>query len=192
MFLVIFLITVSEFLTRYPRRIDLLKGLSEFIRHEEIEFDQLSLIVKIKKEELIRTLFAEGFKKVKLENKKPTQIGNGFSKQLKHPWEMHLRLLNLQQGLIAIKAEVEISRRYLQHIGSVRAPVLYEIESILKKHRIEYNIWNEKLKDYITHIVDNHQIMLKGPRLRAMPWKLMIFTSASLLILYGLKFLKIF
>ena len=44
---------MSEFLTRYPRRIDLLKGLSEFIRHEEIEFDQLSLIVKVKKEELI-------------------------------------------------------------------------------------------------------------------------------------------
>jgi len=74
MFLVIFLITVSEFLTRYPRRIDLLKGLTEFIRHEEIEFDQLSLIVKIKKDELIRTLFAEGFKKVKLENKKPPQL----------------------------------------------------------------------------------------------------------------------
>ena len=32
---------MSEFLTRYPRRINLLKGLSEFIQHEEIQFDQL-------------------------------------------------------------------------------------------------------------------------------------------------------
>ena len=91
---------MSEFLTRYPRRINLLKGLSEFIQHEEIQFDHLSLMVKIKKEELIKTLFAEGFKKVKFENKKPTQIGSGFSKKLKYPWEMHLRLLDIQQGLL--------------------------------------------------------------------------------------------
>jgi hypothetical protein len=182
---------MSEFLTRYPRRINLLKGLSELIHHEEIQFDHLSLIVKVKKEELIRTLFAEGFKKVKFENKKPAQIGSGFSKQLKYPWEMHLRLLNLQQGLIAIKAEVEISRRYIQHIGSVRVPVVYEIEVILKKHRIEYNIWNEKLRDYITHIVDNHQVKLEGPRLRAMPWRHMLFTSSSLFFIYTLKFFQL-
>ncbi len=179
---------MSEFLTHYPRRISLLKGLHDFIRHEEIEFDHLSLIVRVKKEELIKTLFAEGFKKVKLENKIPTQIGSGFSKRLKSPWEMHLRILSLHQGLIAVKAEVEISRRYIQHVGSVRAPVLYEIESILEKHRIEYKIWNDKLRDYITHIVDNHQIKLKGPRFLAMPWRLMIFTSSCLGIVYALKY----
>lgn len=148
-------------------------------------------MVKIKKEDLIKTLFAEGFKKVKFENKKPTQIGSGFSKKLKYPWEMHLRLLDLQQGLIAIKAEVEISRRYIQHIGSVRAPVVYEIESILKKHKIEYNIWNEKLRDYITHIVDNHQIKLQGPRLHAMPWRHMIIASSALATVYALKFVQL-
>jgi uncharacterized FAD-dependent dehydrogenase len=148
-------------------------------------------MVKIKKEDLIKTLFAEGFKNVKFENKKPTQIGNGFSKKLKAPWEMHLRLLDLQQGLIAIKAEVEISRRYIQHIGSVRAPVVYEIESILKKHKIEYNIWNEKLRDYITHIVDNHQIKLQGPRLHAMPWRHMIIACSALAIVYALKFVQL-
>ena len=183
-------IRMSEFLTRYPRQINLLKGLHDFIRHEEIEFDHLSLIVRVKKEELIKTLFAEGFRKVKFENKQPTQIGSGFSKKLKNPWEMHLRIMSLQ-GLIAIKAEVEISRRYIQHIGSVRAPVLYEIESILNKHRIEYKIWNEKLRDYITHIVDNHQIKLQGPRLRAMPWRLMLFSISTLGIIYALKFLML-
>ena len=182
---------MSEFLTSYPRRINLLKGLSELIRHEEIQFDHLSLMVKIKKEELIKTLFAEGFKKVKFENKKPTQIGSGFSKKLKYPWEMHLRLLDIQQGFIAIKAEVEISRRYIQHIGSVRVPVVYEIESILKKHKIEYDIWNEKLRDYITHIVDNHQIKLQGPRLRAMPWRHMIIATSALAIIYALKFVQL-
>src|SRR6476620_8588591 len=186
------IIYMSEFLTIYPRHISVVKGLQDFILREEIELDHLSLMVKIKKDEIISTLISEGFRRVKLENKKPTQIGNGFTKKLSKPWEIHVRLLDIQHGFIAIQAEVEISRRYIQHIQSVRVPVIYEIESILNKHRIEYNIWNEKLRDYITHIVDNHQIKLQGPRLRAMPWKLMIFTSASLLILYLLKFLQLF
>lgn len=183
---------MAEFLTTYPRRIGLLKGLQDFIRHEEIQFDHLSVIVRIRKEELIRTLFEEGFRKVDFENKKPFQIGAGFAKKLKSPWEMHLRLLSLQQGLIAIQAEVEISRRYIQHIGSVRAPVIYEIESILKKHRIEYRIWNEKIRDYITNIIDNHQIKLNAPKLPATPWKPMMLIGILIAATYALKFLRIF
>src|SRR2546423_3941774 len=106
---------MSEFLTIYPRRINVVKGLQGFIRREEINLDHLSLMVKIKKDEIINTLMSEGFRRVKLENRKPTQIGHGFSKKLAKPWEMHVRLLEIQQGLIAIHAEVEISRRYIQH-----------------------------------------------------------------------------
>src|SRR5919108_3467429 len=106
---------MSEFLTSYPKTVNIVKGLQDLIRKEEIELDHLSLMVKTKKDEIINALMSEGFKKVKLENKKPTQIGNGFSKKLAKPWEMHVRLLEIQQGLIAIHAEVEISRRYIQH-----------------------------------------------------------------------------
>ena len=68
-----------------------------FILNEEIQFDHLSLMVKIKKDELINTLLLEGFKRVKFENRKPSQIGNGFAKMLFKPWEIHVRLLDLQQ-----------------------------------------------------------------------------------------------
>src|SRR6187200_1613300 len=183
---------MPEFLTSYPRRINVLKGLQDFIRREEIELDHLSLMVKIKKDKIITTLISEGFRRVKLENKKPTQIGNGFTKKLTKPWEMHVRLLDMQQGLIAIQGEVEISRRYIQHIRSVRAPVIYEIESILKKHRIEYKIWNDKVRDYITNIIDNHQIILNSPKLPAMPWLLMIIFGSIIGSLHGLKFFGIF
>src|SRR5919201_136929 len=155
---------MSEFLTRYPKTISIVKGLQDFIRKEEIELDHLSLMVRTKKDEIINALVLEGFKRVKLENRKPTQIGHGFSKKLAKPWEMHVRLLEMQQGLIAIHAEVEISRRYIQHIRSVRSPVIYEIESILKKHRIEYLLWNAKLRQYITSVIDNHQIILNAPK----------------------------
>jgi hypothetical protein len=184
--------SMSEFLTSYPRRISVVKGLHHFIRHEEIELDHLSLMVKIKKDEIINALISEGFRRVKFENKKPTQIGSGFAKMLSKPWEIHVRLLDLhQQGLIAIQAEVEISRKYIQHIRSVRAPVIYEIESLLKKHRIEYRIWNAKVRDYISNIIDNHQIKLNAPTLPAMPWKLMIIFAVSIALLDGLKFFRI-
>src|SRR6059036_1564973 len=143
---------MSEFLTSYPKTISIVKGLQDFIRREEIGLDHLSLMVKTKKAEIVNALMSEGFKRVKLENRKPAQIGHGFSKKLAKPWEMHVRLLEMQQGLIAIYAEVEISRRYIQHIRSVRSPVIYEIESILKKHRIEYKIWNARVRAYITSI----------------------------------------
>src|ERR671933_34392 len=175
---------MSEFFTSYPRTVSVIKGLQDFIRKEEVELDHLCLMVKIKRDEIINALVSEGFKCVKLENKKPTQIGHGFSKRLVKPWEIHVRLLEMQQGFIAIQAEVEISRKYIQHIRSVRAPVIYEIESILKKHSIEYRIWNSKVRDYITNIVDNHQITLRSPRLPPIPWKPMAGSVLTLSLVY--------
>jgi hypothetical protein len=182
---------MSEFLTSYPRTISIIKGLQDFIHKEEIELNQLSLMVKIRRDELITALISEGFKRVKLENRKPTQIGHGFSKKLVSPWEIHVRLLQMQQGLIAIQAEVEISRRYIQHIRSVRAPVIYEIESILKKHKIEYQIWHAKMRQYITSVIDNHQITLSAPRLPPIPWRPMAGSVVTLSLIYLAKFLGI-
>ena len=182
---------MSEFLTSYPRTISVIKGLQNFIHKEEIELNQLSLMVKIKRDEIITALISEGFKRVKLENRKPTQIGHGFSKKLVSPWEIHVRLLQMQQGLIAVQAEVEISRRYIQHIRSVRAPVIYEIESILKKHKIEYQIWHAKMRQYITSVIDNHQITLSAPRLPPIPWRPMAGSVVTLSLIYLAKFLGI-
>jgi hypothetical protein len=180
---------MSEFLTRYPKRISFVKGLVDLIHHEEIQLDHLSLMVKLKKDEIIKTLISEGFRRVNFENKKASQIGSGFAKKLRRPWEIHVRLLDMQQqGLIALQAEVEISRKYIQHIRSVRAPVIYEIESILKEHRIEYRIWNAKVRDYISNIIDNHQIKLSSPGMPAVQWKWMMFFSIGVAALYALKF----
>lgn len=180
---------MSEFLTTYPKTVKILRGLQDLIRREEIDLDHLSLMVKIKKDAIINALVSEGFRIVKLENKKPTQIGHGFAKRLAKPWEMHVRLLEMQKGLIAIQAEVEISRKYIQHIRSVRSPVIYEIESILKKHKIEYRIWHAKMRQYITSVIDNHQISLNAPKMPAIPWKPMAGCAAFISIIYLLKFI---
>jgi len=182
---------MSEFLTSYPRTFNIVKGLQDFIHKEEIGLDHLCLMVKTKKDEIVTALMSEGFKRVKMENRKPTQLGHGFSKKLTKPWEMHVRLLDMQ-GLIAIYAEVEISRRYIQHIRSVRSPVIYEIESILKEHKIEYQIWHAKLKQYISSVIDNYQITLNAPRLPPIPWKHMAGSVATLSLVYLAKFIGVF
>lgn len=182
---------MSEFLTAYPRT-SIAQGFRALIRREEVELDHLSLTVKIKKDEIIKALLSEGFKMVRLENKKPNQIGCGLAKRLSKPWEMHVRLFDMQQGLIAIQAEVEISRKYIQHIRSVRAPVIYEVEQILKKHQIEYKIWNAKIRDYITRVIDNHEIKLKAPSLPAISWKHMTSYGIVLSFVYLLKFAGLF
>jgi hypothetical protein len=58
----------------------------------------------------------------------------------------------------------------------------------LTKHSIEYKIWNAKVRDYISNIIDNHQIKLSAPTLPAMPWKPMMGFGISLAIIYALKF----
>jgi hypothetical protein len=183
---------MSEFLTSYPRNFIIVKVLQDFIRNEEIELDHLSIMVRSKKDEIVRMLISEGFSAVRFENKKPSQIGTGFAKRLGKPWEMHVRLLEFQQGLIAIQAEVEISRKYIQHIRSARVPVIYEIESLLEKHRIEYRLWNAKIRDYISSVIDNHQIKLSSPTLPPISWKHMAGYAVSLLMVYLCKFVGFF
>ncbi len=94
----------------------------------------------------------EGFSKVKFEHKQPFQIGNGLSLKLKKPWEMHVRLVELKKELVAIHAEVEVSRDYLQHLFGQRTPVIYEIENMLKKAKSKNGM--DKGKTYARLLTD--------------------------------------
>lgn len=74
----------------------------------------------------------------------------------------------------------------------MRAPVIYEVEQILKKHQIEYKIWNAKIRNYITRIIDNHEIKLVAPSLPAISWKHMVGYVLGLSVVYLLKFTGVF
>ena len=163
-----------------------MEGFHDFILNEEIQFDHLSLMVKIKKDELINTLLLEGFKRVKFENRKPSQIGNGLQRcSLNHGKYMSASRPSTA-GIDSHSGRVEISRKYIQHIRSVRAPVIYEIETILKRHKIEYKIWNAKVRDYITSIVDNHRLNFT-PKIPAMRWRFMIIYAGIILAFNAMK-----
>ena len=132
---------MTEYLTRYPKTISFFDGLKGMVNIENSSnVEQLHIVVKKNAAELIRMFMQEGFSKVKFEHKQPSQIGSGLSLKLKKPWEMHVRLVELKKELVAIHAEVEISRDYLQHLFGQRTPVIYEVENMLKKYEIEYRV----------------------------------------------------
>jgi hypothetical protein len=179
-----------EFFTTYPRTVSFLDGMKGKVRVDTISgVEQLTIVVKRSVDELLRIFFNEGFTHVKFEHKQSLQIGHGLSLKLKKPWEMHVRLLEMKKGLVAIQAEVEVSRDYLQHLFCQRTPVLYEIETLLKKHQIEYRIWNERIKKYVRAIVDNYRVQLKTPSFPVLAWKPMVLFIATIGALYLFKYI---
>ncbi len=180
-----------EYITSYPKTISFLDGLKHRISVDSKNgVEQLHIVVKKNFEELLQVFTSEGFTKVKLEHKQPDQIGHGLNLKLKKPWEMHVRLVDLKKGLIGIHAEVEVSRDYLQHLFSQRTPVIYEIEEILKKYQIEYNIWHDKIKKNVQTIFDSYKIKLSTPSLPVFAWKPMMFVIATISTLYLWKYIN--
>jgi len=182
---------MTEYLTRYPRTISFLDGFKGKIHIDAKKgVDQLTVVVKKNVDELLKIFSNEGFTKVKFEHKKPFQIGNGLSLKLKKPWEMHVRLVDMKKGLVSIQAEVEVSRDYLQHLFCQGTPVIYEIESLLKKHQIDYKIWNDKIKKYVQTVIDSYKIKMATPNIPVFAWKPMVFVIGTVGSLYLWKYLN--
>ena len=181
---------MAEYVTKYPKTISFLDGLKGMINIENSSnVEQLHVVVKKNASELFRMFLQEGFSKVKFEHKQPFQIGNGLSLKLKKPWELHVRLVELKKELVAIHAEVEVSRDYLQHLFGQRTPVIYEIENMLKKYEIDYRVWNNRIKKYVYTVFDNYKIKLVTPNLPVFAWKPMLFVIGTVGSMYLWKYL---
>ena len=180
----------QEYLTRYPKTISFHDVIKRTISIDAKGVEQLTVIVKKNVDDLLNLFKNEGFTHVKFEHKQESQIGHGLSLKLKKPWEMHVRLVDMKKGLVAIHAEVEVSRDYLQHLFCQRTPVIYEIESMLKKHQIDYKIWNDKVKNYVHTVFDNYKIRLATPSIPVFAWKPMLFFIGTISIFYLWKYIN--
>ena len=180
-----------EYLTRYPKSVSFIDGIKDSIRIDSKNgVERLNVVVRKNFDELMKIFSKEGFTKVKFEHKQPFQLGNGLSLKLKKPWELHVRFVDMKKGLIAIHAEVEVSRDYLQHLFSQRTPVIYEIEEMLKKYKIDYKIWNNRIKKYVNTIFDNYKIKLAMPNIPVFAWKPMPFVIGTVCLLYLWKYIN--
>ncbi|MDC8437502.1 MAG: hypothetical protein LV468_00700 [Candidatus Nitrosotenuis sp.] len=180
----------QEYQTRYPKTISFGNGQKQTIKFDDKGVEQLTVFVKKSAEEMLKILTKEGFTKVKFEHKQIAQIGSGFSLKLNKPWEMHLRLFDIKKGVVAIQAEVEVSRDYLQHLFCQRTPVIYEVESMLKKYQIEYTVWSDRVKNYVHTVFDNYKIRLTTPSIPVFAWKPMVFVISTVGIFYLWKYLN--
>ena len=179
-----------EYRTKYPKTVSLGDGKDGQIHiNKKTGVEELHLIVKESAEKMKQILFDEGFTTVKFEHKQPFQIGNGLSLKLKKPWEMHVRLFSNTENSISIQGEVEISRDYLQHLFSQRTAVIYEIESILKKNGIKYDILNKRISKYINKVLDEYKIKLVTPDIPVFAWKPMLFMISTVGLMYLWKYL---
>lgn len=179
-----------EYLTRYPKTVSFLDDIKGSIQVDAKNgVEQLHIVVKKNFDELMKIFSSEGFTKVKFEHKQPMQIGSGLSLKLKKPWEMHLRMSQIKKDLIAIHAEVEVSRDYLQHLFSQRTPVIYELTEMLKKHDVEYKIWNSKIRKYVKTVFDNYKVKLSTPSIPVFAWKPMLFVIGTVGSFYLWKYL---
>jgi len=181
---------LMEYVTKYPKTVSL-----EGDENNEIHVDkmtgveELHLIVKESAEKMRKILFDEGFTTVKFEHKQPLQIGDGLSLKLKKPWEMHVRLFSNTEDSISIQGEVEISRDYLQHLFSQRTAVIYEIETILKKNGVSYDILNKRISKYVNKVLDEYNIKLVTPDIPVFAWKPMLFMIGTVGAMYLWKYL---
>ena len=179
-----------EYVTRYPKTISLDEGEEKKILVDKMNgVEELHLIVKEGADKIRKILFEEGFTTVKFEHKQPLQIGNGLSLKLKKPWEMHVRLFSNTKDSISIQGEVEISRDYLQHLFSQRTAVIYEIETILKRHSIKYEVLNKRISRYVNKVLDEYKIKLVTPDIPVFAWKPMLFMIGTVGAMYLWKYL---
>ena len=179
-----------HYTTRYPKTVALIDGVKQNIQVDKKSgVEELHLVVKESVEKIQKMFAQEGATRVKFEHNQAFQIGDGLSLKLSKPWEMHIRLFDIKKGMVSIQAEVEISRAYLQHLFSQRTPVIYEIESILKKYKIEYKVWNNRISKYIHTIFENYKIKLSTPDIPVFAWKPMLFMIGTVGTMYLWKYI---
>lgn len=178
-----------EYQTRYPKTVSLADGLRRSVQVDGREgLEQLHIVVRNSIEEISRIFTKEGFTRVKFEHKQPGQIGRGFNLKLKKPWEMHVRLVDLKEGLIGIHAEVEVSRDYIQHLFGQRTPVVYEIQEMLSRYQVECRIWNGNIRRYVRSVYDDYKVKLATPSIPVLAWKPMLFVIGTVGSFYLWKY----
>ena len=181
---------IVKHVTKYPKTVSVGNGEDKKIHVDKMTgVEELHLIVKESAEKMRKILFDEGFTTVKFEHKQPFQIGDGLSLKLKKPWEMHVRLFSNTKDSISIQGEVEISRDYLQHLFSQRTAVIYEIETILKRNGIKYDILNKRISKYVNKVLDEYKIKLVTPDIPVFAWKPMLFMIGTVGAMYLWKYL---
>lgn len=161
---------MNEYKTEYPGVV----LLDDSTQHKLTMDDNQKRVLITETNENLEKLYEifqnEGFNETHIEEKKQHQKGNGFLKTLSDDWDMHIRFIQLHEGLIAIDGEVETSRKWVEHNTENNwISVIYEITDILQKHQIQFSIWHKKMQIDVVEIVEQMKIQMSP--LGKIQWK---------------------
>ena len=73
---------------------------------------------------------------------------------------------------------------------SQRTAVIYEIEAILKKNGIKYDILNKRISKYVKKVLDEYKIKLVTPDIPVFAWKPMLFMISTVGLMYLWKYIN--
>ncbi len=174
------------FIVRYPRFIKLRGGDLREIREEELRRGPLAALLLEEPDRVRSALLRLGFKKTRLEVKKRGQSGCGLVRELHPPWELHLRIFRDGLGATIVKGEVEVSRRYLEHLWGGRAPVIYEVLDILRGGELKPLIRDDTSGEMVEGIFagGDYELKLLPPR-SLICWKPLLVAGVGLGIFLG-------
>ena len=155
--------SMSDYVTEYPSMIKLRDDNVSYTLTVEDNQNRVLITETDLSLDRLRTIFGqEGFSNTMVEEKKPSQIGQGVLKHLTQEWDMHVRFLRIHQDLIAIDGEVETSREFLEHATEpIWVSVIYEIAEILRKYGVQFIIWHKKLGRYVEQVIQKIQLTMK-------------------------------
>lgn len=153
---------MSTYQTRYPLEVQLTNGQAITLNSNDNKERPLITEVALSEKSLRDAFSKNGFESVLImEEVKQQQIGSGMRKHLSTDWDMHVRFLNLHQGLIAIDAEVETNMNYVEHLTTDNwVSVIYEVWEVIKQLTNQIYLFHKKTGLYVTNILRDFSIAL--------------------------------
>ncbi len=151
---------MTNYQTHYPAQVELYDGRKIQLNFNDNQERVLITETNTPLSTLQQIFKNEGFSETNVEEKKAQQITQGIRKSLTNEWDIHVRFLQVHENFIAIDAEVETSREYLEHINGKWISVIYEITSILEKYKIAFGIWHKKTQNYVRTIIQHGTLVL--------------------------------
>ncbi|GBD34106.1 hypothetical protein HRbin34_00425 [bacterium HR34] len=148
---------------KYPKEVILEDGTKTELTIKDNLSRNIVINTKISYDSLKNIFSKVGFKEVLLERKKQGQIGRGMRKQITKYCDIHIRFLKLKENEISIDAEVEVSRKYFQHLKTNILTVVDEVENVLQKFNVKFKLFHKGYKKYIEKVIEENDFYFYTP-----------------------------
>lgn len=147
---------------RYPLEVKLEDGTT--IRTDNNTWMERHLVIETDRSEkdVRHILSKEGFKETSIEYPKSGRLGHGMVKEFKD-WQVHIRLFR-HGGNIQIDGEVEVSKKYFEHLTHDWLPAFDFCADIIRKYFDGFWVYHKGYGQYATGLRREIALSLGDPK----------------------------